>query len=182
MRGLVFCSECNRRMHVKRYLNCHGNRIQQDAYKCGRNDGIEDKLHKHTISVSCSFLDQEAWEFAVEHIRNPKLIHAHIKELQEQIPEIDHAESLEESISKLDKAIKNLYELAEVAIDTTELQERLVALQLKKRDLERLHMNVSSTQERQEELRKALERFETWAIGQQEFLDDPEYSPSLDIR
>src|SRR5262249_43324486 len=93
--------------------------------------------------------------------------------------EVNHAESIEESIGKINKAISNLYQLAEVAVDTTELQERLVELQLKKRDLERLYMSVSSTEERQEELRVALHRFELWAATQRKFLDDPEYCPSL---
>jgi site-specific DNA recombinase len=180
MRGLVFCGECNRRMHVKHYLNAHGNNIQQSVYKCARADGVDDRLHTHTISISYCQVDAMAWEFAVAHIRNPHLIHEHVKGLQEQIPTHHHAESIEEDIEKINKAIHNLYQLAEVAIDTTELQERLVELQLKKRDLERLQMKVSSSEERQEELRVALHRFELWAKTQREFLDDPTYSPSLD--
>jgi hypothetical protein len=180
MRGLVFCSVCNRRMHVKHYFNAHGNRTQQAVYKCGRNDGIDDNLHKHNVSISCSQLDQEAFEFAILHIRNPKLIHAHVASLLEQIPSVNHSESIEEDIAKIDKAIFNLYKLAEVAIDPEPLQERLIELQLKKRDLERLHMGVVNSEEKQEELRVALERFEAWAQRQREFLDDPDYSPCLD--
>ncbi len=90
------------------------------------------------------------------------------------------AESLAESIGKLDKAIQNLYKLAEVAIDTKDLEERLVELQLKKRDLERLHQGTVSTEEKQEQLRSALDRFEQWANSQRQFLDDPTYKPSLD--
>ncbi|HEX9133324.1 MAG TPA: hypothetical protein VF844_13610, partial [Ktedonobacteraceae bacterium] len=52
--------------------------------------------------------------------------------------------------------------------------------QLKKRDLERLHMGVTNTQEKREQLRVALERFEIWAEGQRAFLDDPDYTVSLD--
>ncbi len=180
MRGVVFCGECNRRMHVKHYLNAHGNHTQQSCYKCGRSDGLDDRLHKHTISIACSYLDKEAWEFAVKHIRNPQLIHTHIQNLQEQIPTNNHSESIEENIAKINKAIANLYELAEVAVDTTELKERLVDLQLKKRDLERLQMGVMNTQEKWEQLRTALKRFEEWAVGQQKFLDNPTYTISLD--
>ncbi len=180
MRSLVFCGICKRRMHVKHYVNAHGNRIQQSVYKCGRNDGIDEKLHKHTISVSCISLEAEAWQFAIEHIRNPQLVHAHVASLQAQIPETNHSESLAESIGKLDKAIQNLYKLAEVAIDTKDLEERLVELQLKKRDLERLHQGTVSTEEKQEQLRSALDRFEQWANSQRQFLDDPTYKPSLD--
>ena len=180
MRGLVFCGECNRRMHVKHYLNAHGNHTQQSCYKCGRNDGLTDRLHKHNISIACSYLDKEAWEFAVKHIRNPQLIHTHVQDLQKQIPTNNHSESIEENIAKINKAIANLYELAEVAVDTTELKERLVDLQLKKRDLERLQMGVMNTQEKREQLRTVLKRFEEWAAGQRKFLDNPTYTISLD--
>ncbi len=180
MRGLVFCGVCQRRMHVKHYVNAHGNHTQQACYKCSRNEGLEEQLHKHTVSISCVSLDQEAWEYAILHIRNPQLIHEHVRHLQAQIPEPSHAESLVESIGKIDKAIQNLYKLAEVAIDTKELEERLVDLQLKKRDLERLHQGALNTEEKQEQLRAALDRFEQWAAVQRQFLDDSSYTPSLE--
>ncbi len=180
MRGLVFCAECKRRMHVKHYVNTHGNHAAQNIYKCCRHDGLPDRLHTHTTSVSCSYLDSLAWDFAVKHIRHPELIHEHVKSLQKQIPKVNHSETIEEDIGKINKAISNLYQLAEVAIDTTELQERLVELQLKKRDLERLFMGASSSEEKREELRVALNRFEIWANTQREFLDDPDYTPTLD--
>jgi hypothetical protein len=180
MRGLVFCGVCQRKMHVKHYIDNKGIPIQRHCYKCARNDGIDEQLHKHTISIACCNLDEEAWQFAIVHIRNPQLLHEHIRSLQEQIPETNHAESIEESIGKIDKAIQNLYKLAEVAIDTKDLEERLVDLQLKKRDLERLHKGTLSTAEKQEQLRNSLDRFEQWADSQRQFLDDPTYTPSLD--
>jgi len=180
MRSLVFCGECHRRMHVKHYVNSHGNRTQNSCYKCARNDGISDTLHKHTISISCSSLDEEAWEFAKLHIQNPRLIHEYVEALHTQIPVVNHAESIEESIGKIDKAINNLYKLAEVAIDPEPLQERLIELQLKKRDLEKLHMGAASSEEKQEQLRMALDRFETWACLQRQFLSDPTYEVTLD--
>ncbi len=89
-------------------------------------------------------------------------------------------ESIEESIGKINKALQNLYKLAEVADDTTELEERLVKLQLQKRDLEKLYHGAASTEEKQTQLRQALERFETWANIQRQFLDDPHTDqPSL---
>lgn len=175
MRGFVYCGICKRRMHVKHYVNSSGNHTQQSCYKCARNDGIDEALHKHTISISCAHLEAEAWQFAILHIQNPQLLRDHIMSLQEQIPETNHAESIEESIAKLDKAIQNLYKLAEVAIDTTDLEERLVDLQLKKRDLERLHKGTISSEEKYEQVRVALDRFHAWAISQREFLDDPTY-------
>jgi len=176
MRGFVYCGMCKRKMHVKHYVNTHGNRIQGDCYKCGRNDGIEGGVHKHTISISCSSLDEEAWEFAKLHIRNPHLIHAYVQDLQKQLPVVNHAESIEESIAKIDRAIGNLYKLAKVAIDIEPLQEQLIDLQLKKRDLEKLHMGAASSEEKHEQLRGALERFEIWAAKQRDFLDDPDYT------
>lgn len=175
MRGLVYCGVCGRKMHVKHYFNAHGNKTQQSAYKCFRNDGIDTAIHKHTVSISCDSLDEEAWTLAKEYIRNPCLIHEYIKDLQEQIPDTDHEDSLEETIAKIDRAITNLYKLAEVAIDAEPLQERLIELQLKRRDLEKLHMGVVSTKEKQEQLRAALDRFECWAASQRAFLDDPDY-------
>ena len=180
MRGLTFCGICGRRMHVKHYVNAHGNHTQQSAYKCARNDGIEGAVHKHTISISCSVLDEHAWEFAVLHIRNPQLFSEHIANLEKEIPNINHSDSLEESLGKINQAIANLYKLAEVAIDTKPLEERLIELQLKKRDLEKLHMGVLNTQEKQENLRLALERFKLWADSQREFLDDPHYCPTFE--
>jgi site-specific DNA recombinase len=180
MRGHVFCSECQRKMHVKHYFNAHGNQTQQAVYKCARNDGIDDELHKHTISVSCSHLDSEAWEFATLHIRNPHLIRDYVTQLKEQIPTLDHAQDIAEGIEKINKAITNLYKLAEVADDATELKERLVALQLKKRDLEKLNMGVLNTQEKQEQLRAEIDRFEAWAQSQRQYLDDPTYTVTLD--
>jgi len=180
MRSLVFCGVCHRRMHVKHFFNSHGNRTQQSCYKCGRNDGIEGGVHKHNISISCSVLDEEAWEFARLHIQNPRLVHEYVQSLHKQIPVVNHADSIEESIAKIDKAINNLYKLAEVAIDPEPLQERLIELQLKKRDLEKLHMGAASSEEKQEQLRAALDRFETWACLQRQFLSDPDYEVTLD--
>src|SRR2546421_8269105 len=151
MRGHVFCGVCQRKMHVKHYINHHGSEIQRHVYKCGRNDGIDEVLHKHTISITCCNLDEESWQFATVYIRNPQLLHEHIRSLQEQIPETNHAETIGEGIKKIDKAIQNLYKLAEVAIDTTELEELLVDLQLKKRDLKRLHLGATNTEEKQEQ-------------------------------
>jgi site-specific DNA recombinase len=176
MRGQVFCGVCGRKMHIKHYLDHHGEQLQRHVYKCTRNEGIDEARYKHTISVTCGNLDEEAWQFAILYIRNPKLLQEHIHSLQERIPETNHAESIAESLGKLDKALQNLYKLAEVALDTTELEERLVDLQLKKRDLERLYLAATNTAQKQEDLRVALDRFHAWAAAQREFLDDPGYA------
>ena len=180
MRGLVYCGICGWRMHVKHYSPAQINSAQQTIYKCFRNDGIEERFHKHTVSVICSSVDDAAWEFAVMYIRNPHLFNEHIKGIEQEIPNINHSESLEESLNKINKAISNLYKLAEVVTDTTELEERLIELQLKKRELEKLHRGVLNTEEKQENLRLALERFRLWAESQRQFLDDPDYQPKYE--
>ncbi len=57
----------------------------------------------------------------------------------------------------------------------TALQDRLVVLQRRKRDIERLLSGVTTAEEKQEKLLAALDRFEAWAASIRPFLDDPTY-------
>jgi hypothetical protein len=76
-----------------------------------------------------------------------------------------------------------LYKLAEVADPTdtdgmTALQDRLVVLEKRKRDCERLLSGVTSVEEKQEKLLLALDRFDAWAAKIRPFLDNPSYDIS----
>ena len=182
MRSRMFCGICGRRMHIKHWNKPKPGRrtIKAPDYGCLINQGIEDVAHHHSTSIPIHKADREAWEFAVPYIRNPHRIREHVLAMKEQVIQRNHSEDLEKDLVAIKQGIANLYKLAEVADpkDTdamTALQDRLVVLQRRKRDIERLLSGVTTAEEKQEKLLAALDRFEAWAASIRPFLDDPTY-------
>ena len=126
-------------------------------------------------------LDAAVWEFALPYIQTPTLIRDHINAMREQVDSKDRSAVLEAQLAETKAKIINLLEVAEGAADETTRQlyrERLAALEKDMRDTEALLLRLSNTTERAQKLLTALDKFEAWAIAQQPFLADPDYTVS----
>jgi DNA invertase Pin-like site-specific DNA recombinase len=182
MRSRMFCGICTRRMRLKHWNHPKpGHRtVKAPDYYCTINQGIDDALHHHSTSYPIHKADRGAWEFAVPYIQNPQLIREHVMAMKEQVVQRNHSADLEKDLATIKQGIANLYKLAEVADpnDTdgmTALQDRLVILERRKRDSERLLSGVTSVEEKQEKLLAAFDRFEAWAADIRPFLSNPTY-------
>jgi DNA invertase Pin-like site-specific DNA recombinase len=172
--GLVFCGICGRRMHVQHY-----NRHPPYAdYQCKQNRGTDEPRYHHSVSMSVTLLDGLVWEFALPYIQTPTLIRDHINAMREQVDTKDRSEALEIQLEDIKERIINLLSVAEGARDDTTRQlyrERLAKLEHDMRETEGLLARLSNSTERNRKLLAALDKFEAWAMKQQQFLSDPTY-------
>ncbi len=186
LRGLVYCGLCGHKMQEKHFNKPGGDRhykIKAPEYRCYQNDGIEDILHHHTVTVQLANLDAAAWEFIVPYIKDRSKMRQHVETLRGQVKKRTHSEGLKQEIERINKRITNLYDLAEVADPNDKegkqaLQDRLIALQRDKREKEKLLQGVVSVEERQQKLLASLDRFEQWTDKVRPFLDNPSYTLS----
>ena len=187
LRGLIYCGICGHKMHIRHYAST-GRRQQYPRvpdYLCYRNEGVEDAIHHHSISIQLPSLDEAAWKFALPYIRDKTRMRAYVASLRKQVTKRDHAQDINKDIERINTSIANLYALAEVADPKDKdgmeaLQQRLMVLQNDKREKERLLAGVGSAEEKQEKLLAALDRFEAWTDKIRPFLDDPTYQISYD--
>lgn len=187
LRGLIYCGVCGRKIwihHTAKPKKPHY-KIRGPVYQHYKNHGIDTVIHHHVVTISQEKIDREAWEFAVPFIQDEGRMRLHIETLRNQVDTRDHSQDLLAEIAKLSGSIKNLLALAEVAdpndADGMEaFQQRLSQLQREKRSKEKLLQQVSSSEEKQQKITEALDRFEAWAKSQQQFLNDPDYEVSFD--
>jgi site-specific DNA recombinase len=176
LRGLVYCGICGRRMH----LNHYGSRGQNAVdYQCKQNWGKNaDLIHHHSVSISVANLDAAIWEFVSPYIETPTLIRENINAMRGQMDNKDRSLALELHLAEIKEKIINLLAVAEDARDETTRQlyrERLAKLEHDMRETEVLLGRLSNNTERNQKLLTALDKFEAWAVSQQEFLRDPDY-------
>src|SRR5215469_13542726 len=77
------------------------------VYRCWTNQGIDDLLHHHHVSIPTHKADDDAWAFAVPYIRNPDLIRDHVLALKKQVVQRDHSQDLAGDIAKINKSVAN---------------------------------------------------------------------------
>lgn len=177
LRALVYCGICGNRMHVGHHKKAYGQhtQIQRSEYQCRRNQGVEDVLRHHCVSIAVHLLDEASWKFALSVIREPGFIRSYIAEFLGKGTNSNHINTLEDALNDVTQRTINLMAVAETAQDelTRQLyQERLAALEKERREAESLLHRFSNNAEREERLQKALEKFEAWASTQREFLED----------
>jgi DNA invertase Pin-like site-specific DNA recombinase len=176
MRGLVYCGICGRRMHLNHYTGRGQNAAD---YQCKQNWGKNaDLIHHHSASMSVANLDEAIWEFALPYIETPTLIRENINAMRDQVDNKDRSLALELHLAEIKEKIVNLLAVAEDARDETTRQiyrERLVKLEHDMRETEVLLGRLSNNTERNQKLLTALDKFEAWAVSQQEFLRNPDY-------
>ena len=174
--GLVRCGICGRRMHVLRYTSRGPNAMD---YYCKQNWGnTEDIRHHHSVGISVANLDAAIWEFVLPYVETPTLIREHINAMREQVESKDRSQALEDHLTETKEKIVNLLAVAEDARDDTTRQlfrERLVKLERDIRETEALLALLSNSTEHNQKLLTALDKFETWAVSQQQFLTDTSY-------
>ncbi len=176
LRGLAYCGICGRKMHLNHYTGRGQNAVD---YQCKQNWGKNaDLIHHHSASISVANLDAAIWEFALPYIKTPNLIREHISAMREQVDSKDRSNALESHLAEIKGKIINLLAVAEEATGETTRQlyrERLAKLEHDMRETEVLLGRLSNNTERNQKLLTALDKFETWAVSQQEFLSDPDY-------
>lgn len=174
--GLVRCGICGRRMHVHRYTSRGPNAMD---YQCKQNWGnTTDIKHHHSVGISVANMNAAMWEFVLPYIQTPTLIREHINAIREQVDGKDRSSALEAHLAETKEKIINLLSVAEDARDDTTRQlyrERLVKLERDIHETESLLARLSNSTERNQKLLTALDKFEAWALSQQQFLSDPTY-------
>ncbi|HLI68704.1 MAG TPA: recombinase family protein [Ktedonobacteraceae bacterium] len=181
LRGLVFCGICARKMHSNRYT-----RRGYDAvdYQCKQNWGENsDLIHHHSVSISVANLDAAVWEFVLPYLETPTLIRENINGMREQADTGNRSLVLELQRAEIKDKIANLLAVAEDVRDETTRQlyrERLAKLEHDMRETEALLARLSNSTERNQKLLAALDKFEAWAVCQQDYLHDPDYEITKD--
>lgn len=173
--GLVHCGICGRRMHVLRYPK----HPTYTDYQCKQNWGSDTvPRYHHSVSMNVEILDTAVWEFVLPYIQTPTRIREHINTMREQVDSKDRSEALEIQLAEIKEKIINLLSVAEGARDETTRQlyrERLAKLEHDMRETEILLQRLSNSTERNQKLLTALDKFEAWAMSQQQCLTDPDY-------
>ena len=185
LRGkFIRCAICGRSMAVEH--PGYANRLNggTPVYRCRQRDGKENgTVTKHNVQIHQPFIDSVAVEKIMEVVRCPQMVRAKIEEVRAANKPVIDVEDVEATIADLDKQISNLFALAQHA--TTE--DTITRLGEAMRDLEKqkhIAQAMISITEGEEEERAALEheivKFETWAAGVQEDLDDPSFVPTYE--
>lgn len=176
LRGLAYCGICGRKMHLNHYTGRGQNAVD---YQCKQNWGKNaDLIHHHSVSISVANLDSAIWEFALPYLETPTLIREHADAMRDQVDNKDRSLALELQRVEIKDKMTNLVAVAEDARDETMRQiyrERLAKLERDMRETEALLAKLSNNTERNQKLLRALDKFEAWALTQQEFLRDPDY-------
>ncbi len=176
LRELAYCGICGRRMHLNHY---NGRGLDAVDYQCKQNWGKNaDLLHHHSASISVANLDGAMWEFVLPYIETPTLIRENINAMRGQVDNKDRSLALESHLAEIKEKIINLLAVAEEATGETTRQlyrDRLAKLEHDMRETETLLGRLSNNTERNQKLLTALDKFEAWAVSQQEFLRDPNY-------
>jgi len=175
--GLCRCGICNHTMHVQRYITFKAGKPSE--YFCHRNN---DTIGDHSVNILVSIADANAWEVAMEHIKDPSLLaqssDAFIAELKK---DTDTQEVIAEQLADLKRRYKNLWTLAENCTDNgtlADLTARLKSLEKEKHNLEGMKREIEDEEELKEKIAKELSKFIEWADKVRPLLSDPEYVPT----
>ena len=173
--GLAKCGLCGHNCTMG-HATPHGGTIH--SYEC-----YELAMNGVRCRVSCRIdpVDMEAWIMAVEHIRCPQLVIDRMHELFQQRNQRNDAKTIHAQLTESKKKIQNLVLLAEDATDRDELENirgRIAVLQKKKRDLERMLIDLENEEEEHRKIDKAVSDFLLWCEKVRPFIDDPDYTPT----
>lgn len=179
--GYVKCGICGYSMRAHYHRKVHGHdkaHIHNPEYYCRANNGGEGLVNHHCTTIVMHVLDKAAWEFALPHILNPDLVRARIDELRELVKPSSNRDVIEAQIADIDKRMRNLLKLAEVAeSDETiaDLRASLKNYERQKREATHLLNDEKAEEEINAQINAELDRFEYWAGKVQGFINDPDY-------
>jgi site-specific DNA recombinase len=176
--GLIKCGICGYRMHVGHHNKPQGQHTepQRSDYHCRRNEGTDDLIRHHSVTIDLDMMDEAAWNFAIPYIKDSNLIRSHAEKMKKQLERRVSTEDLEKQLADIRDRIVNLLSVAEAAHDedTRKLyRERLAVLEKDKRDTEGLIAKLNNATKQDEELRAAIERIEKRCAEIRPLLDDP---------
>jgi len=179
--GYVFCGICGRRMYVVHH-NTNG-KVRNPEYQCVQKSHKNDLRSQHYTCITLTSLDREAWEKAVEIIRNPASVRAKVAMLREENKPVVVASDIQNTIEKIRQKMKNLYTLAENAPDDEELAritQRMQELGKQKREAEALLYDLEEDEEERAAVEEEIVKFEKWVEKVRPFLADPTYTSTYE--
>jgi len=173
--GLSKCAICGRNMHLSHIASTSGMIHNYQCWDIGKN-GLRCR-----VSLRIDSVDEAAWLWAVEHIKNPRLVIDRTNQIIKNYREEDDGKTIRQNLTEVKRKIGNLVLLAEDAVDADEIENirgRISGLQKKKRDLERMLIDIENEEEQERKVRCAIDEFLRWCDKIRPFLDDPAYIPT----
>lgn len=166
-----------------RYQVSTRNKQRSHDYCCYRKTGKEALMCNHFVSIAMHVLDAAAWGKALEVIRNPALVRAHVAKLRaENAPKMS-PEDIETVVSSIRKQMSNLYKLAQNATDDETIDTlggMLKQLEKQKHDAEAMLYTLEEDAEERELIEAEIVKFEQWVAKVRPLLTDPSYTPSYE--
>ncbi|MBO0796642.1 MAG: recombinase zinc beta ribbon domain-containing protein, partial [Ktedonobacteraceae bacterium] len=186
--GLIYCGYCGCRMTMM-----HSGK-RPTVYACATYHKRIGKCKGTTIVAS--IIDREAWNYAVEIIRNPALVEQALEAQKKQDNTERDLSPIERSISNVERKIKNYKRTIDSARNmsenaTPEDEEitngiiddavaQIKTLEKQRRALEKQRAQVLVEQVDLEKEKEAIENFRNWCKQFREKIDDPSYTPTYD--
>jgi site-specific DNA recombinase len=171
--GYVRCGVCSKSMRGHYY---NTNRKQGPDYCCKVNNGKDDLLHHHCVSINMEVVDTKAWEYALTYIQNPQLIRERVEQIRQEGKQPVDASVTKTSLADITRQMNNVYRLAASSTDDdtlTSLQSMLRDLERQKHDIEAIKYDLEEEAAKLEKLNAEIEKFERWCNTVRERFIDP---------
>lgn len=180
--GYIFCGVCGRGLRIRHPSPAAKKRFSTALYTC-QNERLKGSELHHRTNIHITRLDKEVQEKIIEVLKHPSWVRARIAELRQKDTPVISEEDIKNTLANINRSMRNIYKLAENATDDdtiAELTQRMNALELQKRQTEALLFDSEDEKEKEEELEKAIVKFETWVEQVRPQLTDPTYTPTWD--
>ncbi|HEU5375457.1 MAG TPA: recombinase family protein [Ktedonobacteraceae bacterium] len=180
--GYVKCGYCGCNMSFQKHLYTRksGTILEKRWYQCSTGYSSLGRCVKCTIDVRT--LDDAAWQFALEIIRNPSQVDQRIKELTSDDPTQERRKQITNKLAEIYQRQTVLRKrLTELKLDAG--TEEFLSTQLKQlandeNSYQSELANDDVTYARWQELQAKVKELHQFCKEMQEHLDDPEYNPS----
>jgi DNA invertase Pin-like site-specific DNA recombinase len=178
--GYAFCGICGCTLHAHRPPRRHSG---IGLYACQNSTEDTTGKQRHRVQMSILVVDKETRALIREALQDPDWIRAHVAAMREEQKKEEPVISkgdIQRTIDSIKQSIRRLYKLAEHATDDdtiAELGEQLNGLERQKRKAEYLLLDLDDDAEKEADLEKEIQRFETWAEAVRPKLADPTYEP-----
>ena len=180
--GYVRCGICGKSMRAQ-YFNNRKHKQGPD-YRCKINNGKEDLLNHHSVSINMKMVDTQSWEYALIYIKNPQFIRERIEQVRKEGKQPVDPGITKSSLADITRQMNNLYELAAAATDDdtiTSLQGMLRDLERQKHDIEAIKYDLEEEKAKQEKLYAEIDKFEKWCDTVRERFSDPDCQADINF-
>ncbi len=175
--GYIFCGICGRKMYIS-YPSRSSirNRSTSPYYLCRRSTGGETGVvYNHRTQINLHYIERAVREKIRQALLEPDLIRARVEEIRSrQRPTVDTT-SIEATIVRIDKSIRDLDKLAEQATTgdlAAGLAQQANQLERQKSEATAMLHSVVEIEEQRMETELELRKFEQWAKKMRPFLTD----------